>query len=110
MTSQRKIESNRRNALKSTGPKSVLGKAIASKNRTKHGLSGLEGLLPDEDPAEHEEFRSDALRDLKPVGFMEKQTVEIIVRCSWSLRRCERTEPGLLGGGRHVMDRIMARP
>jgi hypothetical protein len=36
--SLRKLEANRRNAQKSTGPKTVVGKAISSWNSLKHGL------------------------------------------------------------------------
>ena len=106
MKSQRQIEANQRNAKRSTGPRTPGGKYRTRMNAGKHGLRAHEVLLPDEDPAEREEFRNDALRDLKPVGFLEKQVVE---RCSWSLRRCERIEPGLLGGGRHVMDMISSK-
>jgi hypothetical protein len=37
--SARKAESNRRNALRSTGPRSAAGKASSSRNALKHGLS-----------------------------------------------------------------------
>jgi hypothetical protein len=39
MTSQAKIESNRRNALRSTGPRSTNGKARSRGNARKHGLA-----------------------------------------------------------------------
>jgi len=39
MSSQRKILANRRNAMKSTGPKSRSGKASSSRNARKNGLS-----------------------------------------------------------------------
>jgi hypothetical protein len=39
MTSQRKIEANRRNAQKAKGPRSAGGKARSSKNARKHGLA-----------------------------------------------------------------------
>ena len=39
MTSKRKIEANRANAKKSTGPKTRHGKARASQNARRHGLS-----------------------------------------------------------------------
>lgn len=38
-SSERKAESNRRNASRSTGPKTADGKRIASRNAVKHGLS-----------------------------------------------------------------------
>ena len=42
-TSPNKIEANRRNAKKSTGPRSAAGKAKSSRNAVKHGL--LAGLI-----------------------------------------------------------------
>jgi hypothetical protein len=38
MASQRKIEANRRNALRSTGPRTEAGKARSRRNALKHGL------------------------------------------------------------------------
>jgi hypothetical protein len=39
MTSPAKIRANRRNALRSTGPRSCAGKAIAARNARRHGLT-----------------------------------------------------------------------
>jgi len=47
-TSVAKREANRRNSLRSTGPKTPGGKARAAKNATRHGLLSREVLLPDE--------------------------------------------------------------
>jgi hypothetical protein len=57
MTSARKAESNRRNALKSTGPKTPEGKAAMRLNALKHGLLSREIFLPGEDEAALEELR-----------------------------------------------------
>jgi hypothetical protein len=46
MTSVRKIEANRRNSRKSSGPRTAAGKAIASRNALRHGLSALTHLQP----------------------------------------------------------------
>jgi hypothetical protein len=39
MTSRRKVESNTKNARKSTGPRTELGKLRASRNAVRHGLA-----------------------------------------------------------------------
>jgi len=39
MTSFRQIEANRRNALKSTGPKTLNGKHSSRRNAVRHGLT-----------------------------------------------------------------------
>ena len=39
MTSARKVAANRRNSCKSCGPRTAAGKAIASRNALRHGLS-----------------------------------------------------------------------
>ena len=39
MTSQRKIAANRRNARRSTGPRTLTGKARSSRNALRHGLT-----------------------------------------------------------------------
>jgi hypothetical protein len=48
MISNARLEANRVNALKSTGPKTVEGKAASRLNAVKHGLSS-QGYVLDED-------------------------------------------------------------
>src|SRR6516162_3149576 len=48
MASQRQIEANRRNARKSTGPRSSQGKRRAACNALRHGLSLGTGILGDD--------------------------------------------------------------
>jgi hypothetical protein len=55
MTSNRKIEANRRNSRKSCGPRTSAGKAIASRNALRHGLTALTHRQP-APSAEVEEF------------------------------------------------------
>jgi hypothetical protein len=52
MASERQIEANRRNAGKSTGPRSAAGKKRAGRNAFRHGLS----LSPNSDPAVAEQI------------------------------------------------------
>ena len=50
-TSEARINANRRNALRSTGPKSAEGKARSRANARKHGLTGEGVVLSTEDAA-----------------------------------------------------------
>jgi hypothetical protein len=38
MTSEQRVEANRQNSLKSTGPRTAAGKAVVALNGIKHGL------------------------------------------------------------------------
>ena len=53
MTSEKKIEANRRNALKSTGPRTKKGKALASRNALTHALYAGRQVLPGESEKEY---------------------------------------------------------
>jgi hypothetical protein len=106
MASERQIAANRRNAEKSTGPRTDEGKKRASRNSLQHGLRAEELLTPDECPVDYEAFRGGGLKDLKPVGFLEAELAESIIKTYWRKRRCARIEAGLLGGGKHVMEEI----
>jgi len=50
MTSLRQIESNRRNARRSIGPKTQSGKQRSSQNAVRHGLTAETVIGPLEDP------------------------------------------------------------
>ena len=51
MTSEKQAKVNRRNALKSTGPKTPEGKAAVHHHALRHGLPSRDVLLPGEDEA-----------------------------------------------------------
>jgi hypothetical protein len=54
MTSLRQTEANRRNALKSTGPRTLEGKRASRRNALRHGFTAQTVIEPLEDPAEYE--------------------------------------------------------
>ena len=96
--SERKIEANRRNAQKSTGPKTEDGKARASRNALKHGLcaeSPQVAVVLEEDPAGYEAFAQEMLDDLKPRGAVQRALVDRIVFVAWKLQRIPEVEARL---------------
>src|SRR6476619_5991854 len=57
MATQKQIEANRRNAQKSTGPKTEEGKTKSKFNAMKHGMTAEVAVLPHEDKTSYEELR-----------------------------------------------------
>ena len=97
MISQKKLESNRRNAAKSTGPKTEEGKAIAKMNGVTHGLTCRQcPILPGEDEEAFREFRAQLIADLKPRGIMQREIVDDIVQIRWKLRRIANIEATMM--------------
>jgi hypothetical protein len=97
-SSQKQIEANRRNAQRSTGPRTTRGKKTASRNALKHGLLAREVVISGGDGHENEqEFRALHARTWRaydPVGEVEEMLVERIVTCWWRLGRVHRAENG----------------
>jgi hypothetical protein len=95
MTTAKQRTANRRNAQKSTGPKSPEGKATIRLNAMKHGLLSREVLLPDEDETALVELGKRLRAQLQPVGELEGLLVDRIVTVAWRLRRLLATETSL---------------
>jgi hypothetical protein len=96
--SPRKVESNRRNSLKSTGPKTTMGKKRVSKNAVRHGFFSKFLLIqhPDgkESPGEYDDLYAGVCKHYQPVGWLEEFWVNKTAVCSWRLRRLIRCESG----------------
>jgi hypothetical protein len=101
MTTEAKIEANRRNAARSTGPRTEAGKATAAMNAVKHGLTADTVLLADEDEDSLNEFRAGLMQRLNPVGELEELLAERIVASAWRLRRVAKIEVALLETSRN---------
>ena len=95
MTSEEKAQANRRNALKSTGPKTPEGKSAVRLNAVKHGLLSQEVLLPGEDEAALTELGVRLRDELQPLGELENLLVDRIITAYWRLRRLGRVETGI---------------
>ena len=91
-SSERRIAANRRNAQKSTGPRTAEGKARSRFNAVTHGLTTRMALIPDEDPAEYEQFALAMAEELNPQTRLEAELAERIVQLTWRRRRVWRAE------------------
>lgn len=87
MATEAQIIANRRNARKSTGPRSSKGKTAISQNAIKHGLMARQAIISSENRTEFCLFRDWMLDELAPAGPMESMLAERIVSLSWRLKR-----------------------
>jgi hypothetical protein len=94
----KKIEANRKNGKRSTGPRTERGKLAARFNAVTLGLFAKHVVIPISDGYEAErDFQSllDRLHaDFQPVGMYEEWLVLKIAECMWRLRRAARCESG----------------
>jgi hypothetical protein len=92
LTSEKKIEANRANALKSTGPKTARGKSHSRNNALKVGVHAAQGLLPGEDEEAYRDLAAGITSELEPKGMFETMIVDHIIKNFWRLTRLDRAE------------------
>src|SRR5262249_25151837 len=96
--SQAKLVANRANAHLSTGAKSPFGRAASLKNlnRTVHGMTADEHILPCEDPNLSQDRLDGYIETHKPGSEPEVYQLTLAVRASIHLDRAERDETATL--------------
>ena len=93
MTSAKQLAANRRNARKSTGPRTEAGKAIARLNAVKHGGLAATPVVPRlEKPDEWRGHLEATLESLRPVGHLETMLAGRVALLLWRLGRVARYE------------------
>ncbi len=92
MSTQAQITANRRNAQKSTGPKSSRGRTAISHNALTNGFFARQAVISSEDQAEFDLYRQQFLEELSPETSMESMLAERIVNLSWRLIRTGRIQ------------------
>jgi len=87
--SERKREANRKNAQRSTGPKTEVGKSRSRYNAIKHGFFVREIPLQRshfiEDFGKARRLFQELVDHFQPVGPVEKILVEMIAACCWKM-------------------------
>ena len=95
MTSVRQIESNRRNALRSTGPKTDSGKQRISRNAVRHGLTAETVITSLEDADDYKAFELAMTSSYDAETAVERELVLRLASLLWRLRRATSIETGL---------------
>jgi hypothetical protein len=84
---------NRKNALKSTGPKTPFGKAAASRNAVKHGIfTAVPVLSGIESRDDWEKHRDGVVKSIAPIGYLEEMLTMRLAILSWRQWRVVRYE------------------
>jgi hypothetical protein len=96
MTSAKRIRANRRNARRSTGPRSEAGKQRSSMNALKHGLDAQTVVLPGEDESAYQSRLEAWTADCPPRDVLEQALLEQATRLSWQLDRADRVQAAQL--------------
>ena len=87
MSSLRRIEASRANGAKSHGPVTPEGRAIASRNALRHGLTAQTVVLTNEFATRFEELLAFYVEHFEPQSEVEMDFVEEMAVAKWRQRR-----------------------
>ena len=95
MTSFRQIEANRRNALRSTGPKTENGKRRSRQNAVRHGLTSETVIVALEDIEDYQAFEAAVMADYDARPAVKRELVLRLASLLWRIRRATAIETDL---------------
>lgn len=95
MTSERQIAANRRNAQRSTGPRTLRGKLQSRQNAFQHGLTAETIVASVEDAEEYRKLERGLICDFAPTTAFERVLVARLASLVWRARRATQIESGL---------------
>jgi hypothetical protein len=96
MATESQISANRRNAAKSTGPRSVEGKAASRMNAPQSGIHAESTTIIGEDPDALTQLAAAFYRDYQPQTAMECALLDNIIRDTWLLTRFFRIDSEII--------------
>ena len=96
MISLRRLEANRRNALRSTGPRTEAGKQRSRANAVRHGLTTETVVANLEDAEDYKAFEAAIIADYDPETAVARELVLRLASLLWRLRRANAIETNLL--------------
>ena len=95
MTSLKQIEANRRNALKSTGPRTEQGKHRSRQNALRHSLTAETVIPALENAVDYRAFEASIMAEYHPRSATHRELVLRLASLLWRLRRSSIIETGL---------------
>jgi hypothetical protein len=95
MTSERQVDANRRNAVKSTGPTTLSGKQHSRANALRHGLTAETVVPTFEDAEDYEAFQASVTADFEAETAVERELILRLASVLWRLRRASTIETAL---------------
>jgi hypothetical protein len=97
--SPQKLEANRRNAKKSTGPRTTSGKQHSSRNSTKHGILCKGLVVADRESGEEfDQHLQELVEHYQPQNRSALSLVETVAICDWRFRRSLFAEQNEIAG------------
>jgi hypothetical protein len=100
MTSERQIAANRRNAARSTGPRTEAGKAMSARNAVRHGVHARAPVIAGVERSDDwEAHRAGIVASLAPIGLLETRRAERAAELLWRLGRVARYECAVIAVG-----------
>jgi hypothetical protein len=92
LISEKQQQAHRRNAQKSSGPKTPEGREAIRFNALTYALRTRETILPRENPKEYSDLRNELEAEWQPQTRTERCYLEAIVTSQWLLKRIAGSE------------------
>ena len=99
MPSDRQLAANRLNAQKSTGPRTLEGKARASQNALKTGVHAESQIIRGETAEAFQALTAGYYDEYQPATASQRALVDTMISNEWLLRRLRRVEAGIWNQG-----------
>lgn len=99
MLSEKQLAANRLNAQKSTGPRTLAGKAASSLNALKSGIHAESHIIKGERSENFEALSAQYFTDYHPATAAARALVDSLIANEWLLRRLRRIEADIWNCG-----------
>ena len=105
MATKKQLKANKKNAARSTGPRTPGGKAIVAQNAVQHGLTAESLVIVGREREEDwRDIRDGVVADLAPEGGVEVALAQRVAQSLWRLQRVTNYETGVINVGQEEVE------